>query len=384
MAGTIIESQLTAPASRAVRFVPATSGDDGAIRRFLRDNPLGGEISLSFEREPNYFAGGNIAGADDQTILGFENGRLVGMGRCSLRDRYLNGESRRIGYLCDLRLDASARGRFDVLRRGYQFFHELHRDHPADAYFTSVTADNFRSLRFLERGLPGMPAYLPLTDFVTLLIPVPRSGRRSIRTGAGGMKIQAASEEHIPAMVELLNSHARQFNLATVWDEDKIRSLADHGLPLANFHLVVVEGKIVACGGLWDQRCFRQIVIRGYSHRLARARPWLNFAAVFGGPKLPPIGSTLAQGLLSPLAAPLNDPQCLLALIDSSLVLASRRRLDFLTLGFAAADPRLAAVRSRFRGREYVSRLFQVHWPDEYSPRIVFDEKLPFPEVALL
>jgi hypothetical protein len=385
MAGTIIESQLTARAASATRFALATEDDDAVIRRLLRENPMGGEITLSFEREPDYFCGAQIAGAEDQTILGFERGRLFGMGRCSFRERYLNGKIRRVGYLSDLRLDSSAQGRFDLLRRGYRFFHELDRANFADFYFTSVTADNFRSLRFLERGLPGMPVYEPLGDFVTLLIAVPGNARRLTRLKAGRGTIAATSEEHVSALAEFLNSHARQHNLSSVWDERKLFSLERHGLPLADFQLLMNDGKIVACGALWDQRRFRQIVIRGYSRRLGFVRPWLNlFAGVFRAPRLPPVGLTLAHGFLSPLAVSPDDKQALLALVELSLSKAATRGLDYLTLGFAANDPRLETVRSQFRCREYKNRLFKVCWKEANSTGIILNDNPMFPEVALL
>jgi hypothetical protein len=385
MAGTIIESQLTAPAPSATRFVLATEEEDAAIRRLLRENPTPGEISLSFEREPDYFHGTQIAGAEDQTILGFERGRLVGMGRCSVRDRFVNGIIHRVGYLSDLRLDSRAQGRFDLLRRGYRFFHELHRTNPADFYFTSVTADNSRSLRFLERGLPGMPVYEPLADFVTLLIAVRRDARRFLGLKAEWRKIVAGAEEHISALAEFLNSQASQHDLASAWDEEKIRSLEQHGLSLTDFQLLLDGGRIVACAALWDQRRFRQIVIRGYSRRLSFVRPWLNVVAgVIGGPQLPPVGSTLAHGFLSPLAVSPDDPPALLALVELSLSKAAARGLDYLTLGFVADDPRLEMVRRQFPCREYRNRLFHVRWKDAGPTVTILNDRLIFPEVALL
>jgi hypothetical protein len=385
MAGTITESQLSAPVASTTRFTLATEEDDEAIRRLLRENPMGGEIRLSFEREPDYFRSTQIAGADEQTILGFERGRLIGLGRCSVRDRYVNGRVRRVGYLSDLRLDSSAQGRFDLLRRGYRFFRELHRIHPADFYFTSVAADNFRSLRFLERGLPGMPIYDPLADFVTLLISVPRPARRATQLQAQGRKFMAGSAADVSALAGLLNSHARQYNLAAAWDEEKIRSLEHHGLSPASFQLLVDGGRVVAGGALWDQRRFRQIVIRGYGRRLARVRPWLNLVAgVLGGPQLPRAGSTLAHGFLSPLAVSPDDRQALLALIESSRSVAANHGLACLTLGFAMNDPRLEMVRSQFRCREYKNRLFRVRWKDADSTDITLNDNLILPEVALL
>jgi hypothetical protein len=393
MAGTIIESQLTARPSSAVRFALATEEDDAAIRRLLRENPMRGEINVTFEREPGYFHSLEIAGAADQTILAFENGRLVCVGRCSVRDLYLNDEVHRVGYLSDLRLDSSMQGRFDILRRGYQFFRELQHDNPADFYFTSITADNFRSIRFLERGLPGIPAYEPLTDFVTLLVSVPRNVQKLNRLNEQAMsrlkskriKFISVSKNHIHELIEFLNSQAHQCQLATFWDEEKLFSLEKHGLSLSDFKILMKDEKMIACTVLWDQRNFKQAVIRGYSRRLSFVRPLLNFAAdLFNSPKLPPIGSTLAHGFLSPLAIALDDEQNLFALIELSLLTAANRGLDFLTLGFAANDPRLAIVRNQFNCREYRNRFFQVRWKGEDSIGITLNDNLIFPEVALL
>ena len=38
----------------------ATSADDADLRRMLRENPMPGAISVSFEREPNYFIGTKV------------------------------------------------------------------------------------------------------------------------------------------------------------------------------------------------------------------------------------------------------------------------------------------------------------------------------------
>ncbi|MGH7951924.1 MAG: hypothetical protein ACREFE_08400, partial [Limisphaerales bacterium] len=122
---------------------------------------------------------------------------------------------------------------------------------------------------------------------------------------------------------------------------------------------------------------------REYSRRLSLARPFLNFVAnLFGTPTLPPTGSTLAHGFLSPLAVAPDDEPNLIALIELSLIAAAKCGLEFLTLGFAANDPRLAIVRSQFHCREYKNRLFQVRWKD--SRRMILNENLIFPEVALL
>src|SRR5262245_40623147 len=124
MARAVLERELT-PRKAGVRFELASDADDAAIRRILRENPMPGRIALSLEREPDYFAESKMPGVVRQTILAREGNRVVCVGSCAVRLRFVNGAPKRVGYLGGLRLDAAAAGRFDILRRGYEFFREL-------------------------------------------------------------------------------------------------------------------------------------------------------------------------------------------------------------------------------------------------------------------
>src|SRR5258706_898476 len=175
MAGTALACELTGSPARRIHFALATEADDDDIRRLLRENPMSGQITISLEREPSYFFEERHLLAERQTIVARENDRVVCVGSCSFRPRFVNGQPQRVGYLGGLRLDAKLAGRFDILRRGYRFFRELQPHHDREAYFTSIAADNERAIQLLERGLPGMPSYKHLGEFVTLLISVRRN-----------------------------------------------------------------------------------------------------------------------------------------------------------------------------------------------------------------
>src|ERR1043166_3096115 len=58
----------------------ATRSDDAGIRRLLRENPMPGQIAFSLEREPDYFADGDLAGEEKQTIVACESKRVVCVG----------------------------------------------------------------------------------------------------------------------------------------------------------------------------------------------------------------------------------------------------------------------------------------------------------------
>jgi hypothetical protein len=369
MAGAILERELRLARTGHLRFDIATPADDAGIRRLLRENPTRGQITISLEREPNYFADAALRGENKLTIVARENGCLICAGSCTTRWRFVNGKAQRIGYLGGLRLDVRHSGRFDILRRGYRCFRELQVP-PADLYFTSIAADNQRARKFLERGLPGMPLYHFLEEFVTLLVPTigPSQGEEQ-DTRKPGPNGSFAAESTADELAAFLTEHNRSCQLAPLWSEDDLRELRPLGLSLDDFCCVRRGGQLVGCGALWDQRSFKQTVIRDYAPWLAFARPLINAGARFTRrAQLPGIGETLAGAFVSHLAVPPAEPNVLVEIIEELRRRASQRGIEFLTLGFAARDPRLKTVHHKFRGRSYRSRIYVVRWPGMAGP----------------
>jgi hypothetical protein len=377
MAGTTLEGKLMIARSTRVQFTLATRADDAEIRRLLRENPTTGQIALTFEREPNYFVDSDWPGSEKQTIIARENGRVVCVGNCSLRQRFVNGTACRVGYLGGLRLDYQAAGRFDILRRGYDFFRALQSNHPADYYFTSIAADNQPARKFLERGLPGMPTYEFAGEFVTALLPVER--QRRIHTA---LKVETAGLEEA---LSFLGRQSRQYQLAECWTAQELTVLSRLGLGVEHFQCVRVDGQVAAAATLWDQRAFKQTVIRGYARSLAFARPFLNQAGrLLSTPRLPPLGSTMAHAFVSHMATNLEKPEAFTALLAHLLESLAGRGIELLTVGFAATDPRLELLRGKWRGREYLSRIYLVRWPDCGGSVRELDGRCLGPEVATL
>ena len=248
-----------------------------------------------------------------------------------MRPRFVNGKKCRAGYLAGLRLDAGVAGRFDILRRGYQFFHwNLQPASPADYYFTSIAADNRRAREFLERGLVGMPAYEWIGDFVTLLLPVSHRNHHTDQFCRG--ENNAAFMEEV---CSFLNGQGRDCQLAPCWSPEELVALQSLGLKMDNFRILRDGGGISACGALWDQRCFKQTVIKDYAPWLSFARPAINLAARISRiPHLPAAGSALSHGFVSHFATAADHPEHFHRCIDAMLALAALGKMEFITLGF--------------------------------------------------
>lgn len=375
MAGAVLERELTLPRAGKVEFSVARQADDAEIRRLLRENAMPGQISISLEREPNYFADVNLPGERKQTIIAREKGRLICVGSCCIRKRFVNGMPRDVGYLGGLRLDAPFAGRFDILRRGYEFFRKTQTDAPADFYFTSIASDNERARRVLERGMTGMPTYEFLGEFVTALIPV-------IRTNAEANDACAA-----PAAVltEFINAENQMRQFSPCWTDEELQAMGQLGLQRSEFVTLRDDGRIVGCGAIWDQRCFKQTVIRGYAPWLTLARPAVNaLGPILHRPQLPQVGEVLSNAFACHLAVRPERPDSLISLVRLLEKVAASRGVQLLTLGFAGNDSRLSAIRSHFRSREYRSRIYAVRWPGIGGDARELDGRVLGPEVALL
>lgn len=363
-----------AAAGRAWRCELARPADDPALRRLLRETPLGGAIRLSFPREPDYFTAARLGGERPATIVvrGRAEGEIVAMGSRAVWPVWLDGRPARLGYLAQLRAAPGRRLQRRVLLEGYRLARRLRAEDELPFDLTTVVADNRRARRLLERGLPGLPAYTPLAELVTLVLPARsrrarvrwlREGRWSDSAGRrGASSCGPGTPEELPALAARLESWGRGHRLAPRWELGRLRELAEGRS--GRWHPLVARraGAVVGCAAIWDQRPLRQCVVSGYAGRLRRVRPALNAAlALAGRPTLPPPGTALRMAYVSHLAA--EDAGMALRLVGAACRRAAGFGLDYLSTTFTRSHPWLPLLRRRFGGRPYASMLYRVHDP---------------------
>jgi hypothetical protein len=222
-----------------------------------------------------------------------------------------------------------------------------------------------------------MPTYEFVSEFVTLLLPV-KSQTPTRKT----FDAEVADSQEV---LHFLDEQGRQFQFAEHWTARELGHLCKLGLDAEQFRCVRLDGRIAAVATVWDQRTFKQTIIRGYSPWLALARPAINcFARLMGTPPLPPVGATVAQAFVSHLAVDPKKPAAFITLIQKAMEVVAGQGIEFLTLGFGANDPRLALLRSKFRFRKYLSCIYLVRWRDLGASLDELDERCLGLETALL
>lgn len=347
---------------RGLAISQAGPADDPELRALLRDQPLPGWVSLSFEREPDYFA----AKDEEQTVLLARErgpggvGPLVGICARTLRRVFVDGEPRRLGYLGQFRAAPGwQRGfrAYRLLKAGFEVLQgDLPRTDELPYDLTSILSDNRAARRILTAGLKGLPRYEPLVGLHTLVYRCSARGRRE-RVG-----VESGTVVGLAAIARHLQCHYREFQLAPVWD---LAALHAVGLQADDFLVVREEGHLIACAALWDQRASRQVVVRDYRRAVAMLRPLLNVAvALLGLPRLPRRGAALQQAWLSHIACDSRRPDAFRALLGAALARGRRAGIEQLLLGLVEGHPLLPVARVARRHLVYRSDLFVVRLRD--------------------
>jgi len=360
----------------------AAAADDEDVRRLLREHALPGDVALTFEREPDSAIAAGIEGDVHQTMVARERagGRIAGIASRAERDVFLNGRPARLGYLGQLRADLRGHRVGALLDEGFAFCRSLHEQGHVPAYLTAIVEQNHAARRLLC-GLrsPSAPRFVRAGGLVTLAIP--RARRQRLRVPAG-IEIRQGSVELLPDIVACLDRNGRRCQFTPRWTiDDLLSARRTPGLEPRDFLVAIAGGRVTGCAAIWDQRGFKQAIVRGYSQRLARWRRVVNLAGSWlDVPALPAVGRPLPFVYLSHVAIDDDRPD-----VAAALVSEARRRLpagvSYMVTAFAEGSPMLLAAG---RHRTYRSVLYLACWPDGQRLVESLDARLPHPEVAIL
>jgi hypothetical protein len=361
-------------------FDVAGAADDAEIRALMRESALPGSVSLSFERDPDASIAGRIEGNPHDYIVAREraSGRIAAIASRSVRDRFVNGSPARVGYLGQLRVHRDFRRAPFLIDGGFAFCRALHDRQPCALHLASVVSENIAARRVLERGRAGWPAFAGVDDIVTFAVP----SRRAADRRSSAVAILDGADVGAAALAAFLWRYNARYQFSPCWNADDLSGTSLPGLGLQDVFVATRGGSIVGCAALWDQRSFKQIVVRGYSPGLRRARRILNLVAPLTGvPSLPAPGQQLRFAFVSHLALEHDDLEVGLQLIKEATRRAGIAELDYIALGLSGRSALAAAVSRRFRHRSYRTTLYAASWPGSET-RI--DNRPAQPEIAIL
>lgn len=369
-----------------ITFELTTPADDAELRRMLRENAMPGSISVTFEREPNYFIGAKVEGPFHQTVIARDTsvGRIVGMVSRSIRDVYLNGVVQSVGYLGQVRIDPDYRAMRRALWLAFDFVRTLHQDGRAPFYLASIIEDNLPARRFFTARLPGMPHLQEYARMHTLAIYCRRKRRRLPLPN--GLQLARGNSAYGNEIVDCLQRNGARYQLGPYWSGDTLFS-PDHTPDLTpdDFFLALDGRCVVGCLAAWDQSRFKQTVVRSYSGALARWRVLANLGArVAGWPVLPPPHTPFRYCYASHLAVDDDRQDVFAALLRALYNQGVEKKYNYFMLGLCENHPFLETAMSTYPHVDYTSQLYLGVWEPELETLSQVDGRLPGIEIAVL
>lgn len=341
-----------------------------------------GNVSLAFEREPDYFLAERLGNIRTQIVVGRDTatGNIVGCGSRSIREAYVDGRPMRIGYLGGLRLLPEAQGG-SLLMRGYRLFRSLHGDDEVPFYITSILSGNARAEKALVGARAGLPIYAPLGKIITGLIPLVRFRSRH----ANGVVRMTESGYGMSDVVGAVNAYNRRWQFAPSYAEDDFQGSAQlRGFSSENLYIRSDDDRILGTIGIWDQHHYKQTIVRSYGGPLTGLRPFYNlYAALRAVPRLPPAGSFVRNLYGSFVSVRDDDPVVFRSLIDAVRRDWSGKGYSYLAVGFHEDHPLTQSLLGQ-SARVIESMLYLVYWPDDGTNGELPRRMIPHVEISTL
>lgn len=340
----------------------ATSADNAALLELFAAVPMRGELILSTQRSPDFFALYRMQRGIAECYVGdSDDGKLLGMGGLLVRDGFLKGEPARVGYLGDLRVRFGASRHAGLARFYGRIFDEARQKHGCEHFLTGVLADNAAALNALVRRKKrreDQPVYHLLREYTATSIQF--AGRQ--RASPGPLEIRTAEPRDLDAIEAFLAEDHRKRPFGYRFDQGELRHRLDHwpGFILAQTYLAFDGGRLVGCATAWDPSPVKRFKVEAYRGSMRWAKWGFNALARVGGfTPLPEPGSEFRYFYLCNVSIQRDDPAILRALLARIYGDFRGRGYHFFTLYLDEADPLRPAIRG-FWTRELHFHLYVV------------------------
>lgn len=344
-------------------FSMADGCDDSAIRARFAEDWMPGIVSVTFRREPSFFANLDLFGESAEVIKcqDQKEGSLVGFGTRYRRHFYYNGEPITGGYLADLRCELSYRG-LGLLARGYKYLHKLHKENPYQAYYSVIYDGNFAAERVLTSSRAGLPQY---KDCGLIKTPAIHLDFNLPELEIKGAVLRAAKPADLPAVVAFLNRENAKKQFAPVYTIEYFQLLTKRGFRIEDITLAESNGEIIGTAAAFSPVSFRQTHVERYSRKLSCIRPFYNAASFLTPLKpLPKVGSEIPYFYILIPAAKKNDPRIMSAILRQIYRSHRKGPWHYFIPGFHENDP-LSSCLDVYRQIPAAGRLYEIVYPDK-------------------
>lgn len=363
-------------------FEEAKPEDSAQILEVLEESEFKGNISLLYTRRPDAYNSFMYEGQEVslEVCRDTQNGRIVGIGAVALRQVYVNGKPEYVGYLFALRVRKEFRNVYKLVNRGYDYLYSCPAVKKASYFITTILEENEYAIKLLEKKRSFMPLYEFYQRYEVFTMTTRSKWTKSKNTK---MTLRRAEASDVHLLIDFLNREGSKNQMFPVLDEMDIRNSIVPGLSAESFYILYdVNGEIAACALAWDQKDYKQYIVKGYGGILKALYPVSFLFNIFGYPSLPPVDSVLKFFTLSFWAVRDNSPEIFSILLGA--IAKQKKEYPFFIAGICEGHP-LKQVLDNIPHISYSSRIYLVDWGRLGGNIEKFDRNfLPYLECGML
>jgi hypothetical protein len=342
-------------------FSLATRKDDADIRKLLSSNPMPGSIKLSFETEPSFFNSLQIHGKKNQVIITRDKKKVVGMGMISSQKLYIGGKSAHIGYLSNLRVDRSYRGK-GILKNGMKYLKKIDRKDKIGVYYTFIVKKNSIAKKIFLKHKEGFPNFHDMGGVTTYILPIHRENKKNSKNNIlkKSYEIRRASKKDSSAIVNFVSQIGRKKNFYPCIDIADFNS--DGNAFPQIFYLAYFKNKLAGIISVWDQSKYRQTVVKGYSIPMKIFRAGYNMYSLYTNRKpLPEKNQQFHILYIDHILINNNESSIFEMLLDKVMNNYSENKYQYIVLSLHEKDM-LKSTLDSYNYISYESNMYAVTW----------------------
>lgn len=261
----------------------ATAEDNAGLCNIFRNVKMESNLTISEEREPNFFSlralhsgkSFTLVIEDTDEALSDED-RIAGCCTAVVREGWLNGSIKKVGYICDLRVTGKFRkGR--VFPQGIDLFiNYLMQRERVDAFYFSMMRANYSAQYACK-----LANALPMTAYNMVNIQLLRN-QLPVQT-----LVEKGCQKNKSELINFISRQAKKrtfgFNFDVKMFEHRLQHWPDFALS-DFFILRNSSGNIVACAAPWDTaKSIRRSRVHGYRGSMKLIRAGIDLEAKLRG-----------------------------------------------------------------------------------------------------
>ena len=267
----------------------ANYNDGKELVSLLEEASFDGDYTLIYTKRPNAYESVEKDAKQFAIAIGRNTttNEICGMGICTINKLLLDGQKNNIAYLSGFRRKKNIGGDISQV---YKIFQNFCKDNNVKYTYTTILEDNISAQKLLTKKRKLLPHYIKIADYTVNIF------KAKLQTNHL-YNCTKAQENDLEKLKKFIENESKKKTFFPYLDLDK----EFFGLNYKDFYLLKnSKNEILACGILWNQTDYKQLIVKNYSFKYQLIRKLANLVlGILNYPLLPKINEIVDYSTLS-------------------------------------------------------------------------------------